>query len=130
MSLTTLIKDIQALAKDSYNSELQEKLINLRESVLEMQEENFSLREEIFNLKTKIQAIESELSTVIDKTYRYESPFYWKVDGITKEGPFCQHCLDVKKRAIRLQERIKGAWFCTNCDIIYKTSTFQDPRKR
>ena len=120
MSLLTLIKAIQTVAKDNGDVALQEQLLQLREVALEVQEENFEL-------KQKLQVLQVELASIIDKTYHYESPFYWKQEGINKDGPFCQHCLDVNKTAIRLQERIKGAWFCTNCDIIYKSASYQSP---
>jgi len=123
MSLTRIIRDIQALAKKKCDSEMQELVIELREQLLEMQEENMQL-------KTKVQSLDEELSVMVNKTYQYESPFYWRIDGIKKDGPFCQHCLDIDRKPIRLQERIKGAWFCTNCDIIYKTASFQNPLGR
>jgi len=123
MSLSNIIKDIQALAKKKGDNEMQGLLMELREQILEIQEENMQL-------KTKVQALNEELSAVVDKTYQYESPFYWRIDGIKKDGPFCQHCLDINRKPIRLQERIKGAWFCTNCDIIYKTASFQNPLGR
>lgn len=28
---------------------------------------------------------------------------YWRGEGDTKEGPFCQRCLDVDRKAVRLQ---------------------------
>ena len=106
MALLPNYKDIVELLKKGSTIEAQEKIIELREGALSLQEENIKLRE-------KIKELESELNK--KKEVIWEPPYYWVVDGQSKDGPFCQNCYDKNGKLIRLQGDGEGWWECKSC---------------
>ena len=99
-------KDIVDLMKKGATVEAQEKIMELREGALELQEENFDLKEQVRTLEKAL----SEKATL-----HYEAPFYWKINGSDRDGPFCQQCNDNSDKQIRLQNNGNDYWDCRTC---------------
>jgi hypothetical protein len=60
----------------------------------------------------------------------WEPPYYWVVDGETKDGPFCQQCKDSSDKLIRLQDHKNGHWACKTCKSAYIDKNYTPPPKR
>jgi hypothetical protein len=111
-------KDIADLVKKGATVEAQEKIMELREAALELQEENLELKEQL-------NAIEKLL---LDKSHlEYKAPFYWKISGDEKDGPFCQQCYDNSDKQIRLQVDNNDKWGCRTCKQHYRGPNYRNP---
>lgn len=108
--------DITDLIKKGMKVEAIEKLLDLRESMADLREENLALKAELQEL---IRSLEDKSQLT------YEAPFYWMVDGESKDGPFCQQCRDSEKKNIRLQSFRKGWWRCATCKNSFGTAKAQ-----
>lgn len=111
-------KDIVDLVKKGSTVEAQEKIMELRESALALQEENFELRE---------KNAELEAALANKNSLKYEAPFYWKIEGEEKEGPFCQQCQDKDNKQIRLQTTGEDFWRCFTCNQVYYGPEYKEP---
>ena len=119
MSLIDTAKDIYELARTGATIELQEKLMRMREEAIDLQEENVSLRKRVSELEDALR-LQTNLS--------FDGAIYWKTLSDTeRDGPYCQRCYDVERKAIRLQyssyTRPDGfyqvVWTCTACRSSY-----------
>jgi len=45
----------------------------------------------------------------------WEDPYYWRINGDQRDGPFCQPCFDKEKTMSRLQANTPGHWQCRVC---------------
>lgn len=100
--------EIMDLIKRGATLEAQEKIIELREAVLELREENFALQERIKKLEEQLK---------IKGQRVFERGVYWLVDGSSRTGPFCQRCLDVDEKFVRLHESQDHRWWmCEGCN--------------
>jgi len=54
----------------------------------------------------------------------YEKPYYWKISGDEKDGPFCQRCFDSDEKLIRLQGGNNDVWTCKQCDKTFYGSAY------
>jgi hypothetical protein len=94
--------------------ELQERIMELREAALNAREEILALRGDLSDLKRA--ATDREQMT-------FDGSLYWRERSNGKEGPFCQRCLDVESRAVRLQPNLPGfphRWVCVACGASYQ----------
>ena len=110
MALLPNYSEILELIKKGSNLEAQEKIMELREGALELQQENLRLQE-------RINKLEEELN--LKRVIQWEAPFYWKVIGGKKDGPFCQRCYDSDGKLIRVQKTGSGWWHCKSCKNTY-----------
>ncbi len=63
-------------------------------------------------------------------TMVYERPYYWKMVGESKEGPYCANCYDSKtpKLSVHLNgQRKTGVWTCPNCKATVIDSNYVAP---
>lgn len=113
-------KEIVDLIKKGADLEAQEKIMELREDALAFQEENLELRRQIADMEKHIGELEEDLS--LQKDVKFEGGVYWHMDGDQKEGPFCQRCLDVDNKMVRLQALTVSSehqWRCYECKRAY-----------
>ncbi len=100
--------------------------IESQEIIMTLREDHLSLREEILQLKEENSKLRSETENA--ENLFYEDPYYWKIDGDVKDGPFCQLCNDKQKKQIRLQTGYtKGNWKCHNCKSEYFDKDYIEP---
>lgn len=102
--------DIAKLLKDSdlslEKAELKLKLADLMDVLSEAKIKIADFKEVIREKDDTIRTLQQSLD--IKANLKWESPYYWKFDGNTKDGPFCQHCMDDKEKLIRLQNYGQG----------------------
>jgi len=101
------------------------------------------LREELTGTEKQIAKLESDNAVLADDNRKlrkrlaaelrlsWESPYYWRVnEDETKDGPFCQYCVDNDGKTVRLQGNTpafrSGYWKCTVCGNEYHDKDY-DP---
>ena len=65
----------------------------------------------------------------IEAQMTWDKPYYWRVEGDARTGPYCQHCYDADRKLMRLQVLRKGLWKCTGCSNQFTDGDYQ-PRKK
>jgi hypothetical protein len=55
----------------------------------------------------------------LQASLKWDDPYYWRVDGGSKEGPFCQPCYDKQKLLSRLTLVEQGSWNCRVCNQFF-----------
>lgn len=99
--------------------------LEAQEQISSLREKHVSLREENINLREENQKLKKQLSSQL--TLTYEAPYYWKIEGTVKDGPFCQQCYDSSNELVRLQKDDsygEGAWECKKCKNQFKDSNY------
>jgi hypothetical protein len=88
-------------------------ILDLQGVALDLRDDNARLREQIASLEAHIDLIDQ---------MHFDGTFYWRGTGEDRQGPYCQKCLDMERRAIRLQHidetvaDYKSEWYeCLNC---------------
>jgi len=71
----------------------------------------------------------NELRESIEKkeSLQWDKPYYWKVSGDDKDGPYCQKCYDLETHLIRLQGGKNGSWNCKVCENNFYDSSYVKP---
>jgi len=65
---------------------------------------------------------------VVKGEMRYQAPFYWRIHGDEKEGPFCQKCYDCEGKLIRLRQRGgRDEWDCLQCGVYFTGPGYAPP---
>ena len=100
-------------------SEIISELADANTKIAEIQRQMIEKENEIDKLKNKIK---------LKGKMIFESPYYWKVEGNKKDGPFCQHCYDKDNILIRLQGNGGGFWECKACKNTDQDSTYKPPQ--
>ncbi len=120
MGIIDNVKDILKLIKKYDDAEIYQKIVDLRDEIFKLKEDNLNLKEKIKNLIQEKKISEKMV---------FETPFYWKVDGDKKDGPYCQKCYDDDKKLIRLQALKNGYWQCCVCKNYYIDPSYSRPRR-
>ena len=92
-------------------------ILDLQGAALDLREENARLRAQLAELEAHIDLIGQ---------MQFDGTFYWRATDGERRGPFCQKCLDMERRAIRLQHidetvaDYTSEWYeCLNCQTRY-----------
>lgn len=120
--LTKLIMDSGRSLKDA------ERKLKLSEIITALADANIKIAEiqqHIIEKEIKISALNKKL--ILKDKMKWESPYYWKIEGEKKEGPFCQQCYDKNGELIRLQGNGAGYWECKTCKNNYQDSNYKHP---
>jgi hypothetical protein len=85
---------------------------------------------EVTEVQQMLQDKDAELRELQEKLetkeqLRWEEPYYWRLLGATKDGPYCQHCYDTDRRLIRLQGNGEGYWECKACKNSFLDSQYR-----
>ena len=64
--------------------------------------------------ENEIREIKNQLK--LHASLDWDDPYYWRIDGDIKEGPFCQPCYDKDNRLSRLNLVEQGSWNCRVCN--------------
>ncbi len=109
--------DIAKLIKDSTltleQAEIKLKLADLISSLADARVQIAEIKEAHLDKDAEIRELRESLAQRCE--LEWEKPYYWRVSGETKEGPFCQHCYDTGTKLIRLQGGGNGTWHCLSC---------------
>lgn len=74
----------------------------------------------------RIQELEQALE--LQGQIQFDRPYYWRIFGSTRDGPFCQQCYDAERKLIRLQGFTDGVWNCVTCKNTFADSTHRPER--
>ena len=98
--------------KKGANQEAEAKLLEIREEFLRLREENLEL---------KTMLLEAKEAMSVKASMQFEEPFYYLVEGDTKDGPFCQRCFDADGTQMRLIkiDAYHGSHNCPECKTSY-----------
>jgi tRNA(Ile2) C34 agmatinyltransferase TiaS len=119
--------DIAQLLKNSdlslEKAELKLKLAELVGALADAKIEIAGVQELVSEKDKKIKSLEQAAD--ISNKVKYQAPYYWLVDGTSKDGPFCQQCRDKDEALIRLQGHGNGSWECKTCKNTYTDSSYR-----
>lgn len=120
-ALVTAVKtatDIAKFFKDSdlslEKAEHKLKLAELIGALADVKMEVTQVQVELTDREAKIRDLNSRLE--IRESMIWTDPVYWRQNGNTKEGPYCQPCFDKEQRLVRLQSIGTGHWGCRVCN--------------
>lgn len=109
--------DIAKLIKDSGTSleqaEIKLKIADLIGSLADAKMEIATIQTDLITKDQEILELQNQLK--LQKLVEWDKPYYWVIDGDTKDGPFCQQCYDKDKELIRLQGGGINYWHCQTC---------------
>lgn len=124
--------EIAKLIKNSDNSieqaEAKLRIAELISTLAEAKIEIAGIQQVLFEKDSEICKLKLQISEK-EKLY-WESPYYWRVEGDQKDGPFCQHCYDKYNEKIRLQGNTNsnGWWECAACKNIFTDKNYRAPK--
>ena len=118
--LTKLIIDSGHSLKDAENK------LKLSAIITALADANIKIAEiqqHIIEKENEINTLNKKL--ILKNKMNWEHPYYWKIEGEKKEGPYCQQCYDKKGELIRLQGNNEGYWECKTCKNNFRDSTYK-----
>lgn len=124
--------EIAKLIKNSDNSieqaEAKLKLAELISTLAEAKIEIAEIQQMLFEKDAEIYKLKLQISE--KESFCWESPYYWRIEGDRKDGPFCQHCYDKYNEKIRLQGNANGNgwWECAACKNVFTDKSYHAPR--
>ncbi|WP_458699857.1 hypothetical protein ACKGJI_08505 [Sulfurospirillum sp. 1307] len=120
--------DISKIISDSSTSleeaEIKLKLSELISAIADTKSQISDIKLELIDKNEKIQELESALQ--VQNELEFEQPYYWKLTGDSKDGPYCQKCYDDNKKLIRLQDEKYGSWRCMVCESYFRDKNYKD----
>jgi hypothetical protein len=122
--------DIAKIIKDSGASleaaEMKFKLAELIDALADAKIEIADFKELMSDKDNEMSELKKLL--LVQQKVTWQEPYYFKVEGDNKDGPFCQRCYDVDTQLVRLQSPHKnGFWNCTQCENSYRDSSYKSP---
>mgnify|MGYP001587335875 CR=1 FL=1 len=115
--------DIAKLIKDSATTlekaEVKLKMAELIGALADTKIQIADIKQLLLDRDEAIAALESAARLRANLTY--EQPYYWQVEGESKDGPYCQKCYDADNKLIRLQgsQATRGWWQCHSCNATF-----------
>jgi len=121
--------DIARLLKESdislEKAETKLKLAELVSALADAKIEISEIQELLTEKDKSIRDLQNELN--IKAKLHWEKPYYWIIDGESKDGPYCQHCYDKERILVRLQGDVRGCWDCKVCKNVYTDKNYVQP---
>ncbi|MGI3026535.1 hypothetical protein ACRTC8_17550 [Vibrio cholerae] len=122
-----LAKIIKTSGDSLEKAEIKFQLAELISALAEAKIELADIQSTIIQKDEQIKEQQCQLSE--REKLEYEAPYYWRIDGDKKDGPFCQKCCDVNSLLVRLQTtRVCGCWICKNCGKDYLDNNYTAAR--
>ena len=100
-------------------SEQKLKLAELIESLAAIKIETSEIKSSMYLKDEKILELEKKLN--FNQSLIYERPYYWSYEATNKDGPFCQKCYDLDRKAIRLEKWNTETYSCLVCKSEFMT---------
>jgi ribosomal protein L37AE/L43A len=121
--------DLAKLIKDTDSSleraESKLKLAELMSALADAKLEVVEIQQLVSEKDARIRSLEEQVA--LKERLQWESPYYWLVNGSSKEGPFCQQCFDTDGKQVRLQGNGSGWWKCAACKNTYTDKDYKEP---
>ena len=86
--------------------------MELREELMVWREENLSLREKVRELTDENAKLKA--SADVRSSLSFEDGLYWRTQGASREGPFCQPCWAGAEKLSHLHD-YGNRWHCLLC---------------
>ena len=96
------------LIKKGSQIEAQAQIQKLQEQYLELHAENLELKQELLDIKGKQQ---------LEDNMIFEEPYFYLVDGDSKEGPFCPKCWQKDEKKCRVVKTPESYSFSAECQV-------------
>ena len=106
-------------------AEINLRLTQLTQAILDAKEETLEIRDVLSCKDEEIKELKAALK--IKANLQYEAPYYWLMDGESKDGPYCQSCQDKEQMLVRLQNHGKGDWRCKVCNNMFEDGDYPSP---
>jgi hypothetical protein len=119
---TDMANNIRQAGLSLEKAEQKAKMAELVSTLADVKTAMADVRVMLVEKDEKIRELESKLRLKAD--VRFQKFAYWTT-GDTKDGPFCQQCLDSTDKLIRLTDLGDGYWHCKTCK-----SNYEDGRPR
>ncbi|MDX9744065.1 MAG: hypothetical protein RBT59_09630 [Arcobacteraceae bacterium] len=120
--------DISKVIKDSAGfleeAEIKLKLADLMSTLADTKSQISDIKLEIIAKNERIGELENQIK--IQNEMKFEQPYYWKVVGEYKDGPYCQKCYDDTKKLIHLQDEKNGTWRCLVCGSYFTDKNYKE----
>ena len=136
-SITAIVKSVKAateIAKFLKDSDLTVEKAEIKLQLADLISSLADARIETAEIQTILIEKDEQISNLTNKlkikgSLVYEKPYYWIIDGNSKDGPFCQNCQDGKDKLIRLQQLGNaGYWNCLQCNNSVIDGDYQDKK--
>jgi hypothetical protein len=124
---TEIAKYIKDTDLSLEKAETKLKLADLIGALSDAKLEGVGVQQTLAEAEARIRELEQTLETRVK--VRWEEPFYWlddDSDGLTPDGPFCQHCYDGGGKLVRLQGYGDGYFECKVCKNSYVTKAHRE----
>lgn len=119
--LSKIIRDSSSSLEEA---ETKLKLSKLISVIVDTQSQISDIKIELIDKNERIQELENILK--IQNELEFEQPYYWKISGDKKDGPYCQKCYDENKKLIRLQDETNGSWRCLVCNSFFRDKNYKE----
>ncbi len=119
-----LSKVISDSAGSSEDAELKLKLSELLNTLADTKSQISDIKLELIAKNEQISELENQIK--IQNELEFEQPYYWRVVGKDKDGPYCQKCFDDIKKLIRLQDEKYGIWRCLVCSSYFRDKNYKE----
>ena len=118
--IAKLIKDSGATLE---KAEIRLKMAELIEALADTKLQISDIKQLLVEKDELIAKLESVAA--VRAALTYDAPYYWRVDGEKKDGPFCQKCYDADGTLMRLQKGYtRGQWSCHSCKGYVEDSSY------
>lgn len=107
------LKALTGFIRDSGKIELTQQVIELQQTLLALLAENAEAVGRNMELTKELD----RLKQVLEKreAFEFDRNAYWRVEGDSRDGPFCSRCFDADSKAVRLTENTTNRGVCPNC---------------
>lgn len=116
-------------------NKIQSLTLQLQSELVDLYEKNMRLHEELRLIQSGSQKDKDEIKRLQESleekgNIQYEKPSYWRIDGDSKDGPFCQRCYDAETKLVRLQGGKNDYWLCRECKSFFYGPKYVASRPR
>ena len=121
--ITKVIDTINGLRNSSSplkKAEMELQFVNIVSKLVDAKVEISNVQQQSLEKEQQINALKEQIS--MKGSTQFEAPFYWVIDGSTRNGPYCQACYDEHNKYIRLYNYKENWWQCKTCKNTYEDS--------
>ena len=121
--IAKLIKDSDATLE---KAEVRFKMAELIEALADTKLQISDIKQLLVEKDESIAKLER--AAAIRASLTYDAPYYWRLEGEGRDGPFCQKCYDTDGTMMRLQKGYtRGQWNCHACKGYVEDSSYVAP---
>jgi hypothetical protein len=107
------IRTISNVVQQAGKLELTQQVIDLQQTLLQLVAQNAELTASVARLEGDNRQLRDEAE--LRRQLAFQRDSYWRLDGDSRDGPFCSRCFDVDRKTVRLHAKYHGYYSCPNC---------------